>query len=45
MLDDVRARGELIVASCPFIRGYIERHPQYDDLVDHSLTDRLLHND
>jgi predicted GNAT family acetyltransferase len=37
MLDELRARGELIVPSCPFIRGFIERHPQYDDLVDHDL--------
>ena len=34
-LDDVRARGQLrVVPRCPFIRGWIERHPTYADLVD-----------
>jgi predicted GNAT family acetyltransferase len=32
-LDDVRARGLLVVPQCPFIRGWIERHPAYQDLV------------
>jgi uncharacterized protein len=33
MLDDIRARGLKIVPMCPFTRGYIERHPEYADLV------------
>ena len=32
-LDDVRARGLSVVPLCPFARGYIERHPEYADLV------------
>lgn len=32
-LDDIRARGLRIVPLCPFIKGYIERHPDYADLV------------
>ena len=32
-LDDVRGRGERIVALCPFVRSYIERHEEYRDLV------------
>jgi uncharacterized protein len=32
-LDDVRARGGTVVASCPFVRGWIERHQQYADLL------------
>ena len=32
-LDDVRAQGLAVVPSCPFIAGYIERHPEYEDLV------------
>ena len=33
-LDDVRARGEHdVVAMCPFIAAWIERHPDYQDLV------------
>ncbi len=32
-LDEVRARGLHAVARCPFIAGYIEKHPEYADLV------------
>ena len=32
-LDDIRARGLRIRPLCPFIAGYIERHPEYRDLV------------
>jgi hypothetical protein len=32
-LDDVRARGLQVVPQCPFIAAYIERHPDYADLV------------
>ena len=35
-LDDVRARGGTVVASCPFVRGWIERHPAYGDLLSHA---------
>lgn len=41
-LDDVRARGERAVPVCPFIAAWIERHPDYDDLVDHELYAKLL---
>ncbi len=33
-LDDVRARGGRVVPLCPFVRGWIERHPEYRDLVE-----------
>ena len=32
-LDDVRAKGEKVVPQCPFVRGWIERHQEYADLV------------
>jgi predicted GNAT family acetyltransferase len=32
-LDDVRARGGSVVARCTFVRGWIDRHPEYADLV------------
>jgi uncharacterized protein len=32
-LDDIRARGFRVVPACPFVAGYIRRHPQYADLV------------
>jgi len=43
LLDAVRARGEQIVPLCPFLHSYIERHPQYDDLVDHALLATYEH--
>lgn len=32
-LDDVRQAGKKVVPSCAFIRGYIEKHAEYADLV------------
>ena len=32
-LDDVRAQGGSVVPQCSFVRGWIERHPEYRDLV------------
>ena len=32
-LEAVRAQGLKVVAECPFIRGYIERHPEFQDLL------------
>jgi predicted GNAT family acetyltransferase len=32
-LDDARARGLAVRPLCPFIAGYIQRHPAYADLV------------
>jgi hypothetical protein len=32
-LDDVRSTGGSVVAQCPFVRGWVERHPDYADLV------------
>ena len=32
-LDDIRARGLQIIPVCPFIRSYLKRHPEYQDLV------------
>ena len=33
-LDDVRSRGGSVVPRCSFVRGWIDRHPDYADLVD-----------
>src|SRR5882757_3571600 len=35
-LDDVRARGRLIVAECPFVKRFVAEHPDYADLLDPS---------
>jgi predicted GNAT family acetyltransferase len=32
-LDDVRAHGLGVVPLCPFIKGWIEKHSDYQDLV------------
>lgn len=32
-LDDSRDRGRQVVARCPFIAGWIQRHPDYADLL------------
>jgi predicted GNAT family acetyltransferase len=32
-LDDIRARNLSVVPVCPFARSWIERHPDYADLV------------
>jgi predicted GNAT family acetyltransferase len=34
-LDDVRAKGGKVVPQCPFVHGWIERHPDYADLIVH----------
>ncbi|NAZ74295.1 GNAT family N-acetyltransferase [Kineococcus sp. T13] len=31
-LDDARARGLAVMPLCPFIKGWIQRHPEYADL-------------
>ncbi|MDF7777862.1 GNAT family N-acetyltransferase [Sphingomonas sp. AOB5] len=32
-LDDVRAQGLKVIAQCPFVAAYIEKHPDYRDLL------------
>ena len=32
-LDDIRARGLRVTPLCPFTAAYIDRHPEYSDLV------------
>jgi predicted GNAT family acetyltransferase len=34
-LDDIRSRGLKLVPTCPFVKAYVERHPEYQDLVAH----------
>ncbi len=33
VLDGIRSRGLLMTPRCPFIRSFLERHPDYADLV------------
>jgi uncharacterized protein len=37
-LDASRAAGVPVVPRCPFVAGYIERHPEYRDLVADDAT-------
>jgi uncharacterized protein len=32
-LEQIKAAGNKIVPSCPFIAAYLERHPEYESLV------------
>ena len=32
-LEDIRARGLKVRPTCPFVRAYIRKHPEYQDLV------------
>ena len=32
-LADIRSRDLEVLPICPFVRGYIARHPEYADLV------------
>ncbi|MEU3561134.1 GNAT family N-acetyltransferase [Kitasatospora sp. NPDC006786] len=32
-LDDARARGLAVLATCPFIKGWMLRHPEFTDFA------------
>ncbi len=32
-LDNVRARGLRVIATCPYMAAFIKRHPEYQDLT------------
>ena len=40
-LEAERELGEPVVPLCPFIRAYIDRHPEYVDLVDTEMLARI----
>ena len=40
-LDRIRASGKTVLPTCPFTAAYIQRHPEYVDLVDPSLRGRF----
>lgn len=33
-LELVRARGDKLVARCPFVAAYVQRHPEFQDLLE-----------
>jgi hypothetical protein len=32
-LDDMRSKGLKVIAICPFVRAFIEKNPEYQDLL------------
>ena len=40
VLDDARRQGVEVIPICPFIAGYIKRHPEYQDLVAERYRER-----
>ncbi|WP_150246021.1 GNAT family N-acetyltransferase [Nocardiopsis quinghaiensis] len=38
-LDDARSRDLAVLPLCPFVKGWIQRHPDYSDLVYHAPHD------
>lgn len=34
VLDDVRTQGKTVTITCPIVRTFIERNPEYADLID-----------
>jgi len=40
-LDDVRSGNGTVVPICPFFAAFIKRHPEYQDIVDQEVTDRI----
>ncbi|HEY1135494.1 MAG TPA: GNAT family N-acetyltransferase [Nocardioides sp.] len=41
-LDDIRARGEKVMAVCPFVLGWMQRHPDYADLAFNAPASRVV---
>jgi predicted GNAT family acetyltransferase len=35
-LDDTRAKGRKIQPDCPFVKAFVDKHPDYQDLVAES---------
>ena len=40
-LDEARSRGVEVLPYCPFVRGYIQRHPEYLDLLAEARRHRF----
>jgi predicted GNAT family acetyltransferase len=36
VMDDARARNRLVVPICPFLAGWLDRHPEYEQMVARS---------
>lgn len=38
-LEYARKQGLGVVVECPFVRGYLQRHPEYQDMVQEMRSD------
>lgn len=36
-LDDIRSRNLKVIPRCPFVVGWLERHPEQQDVLSHPL--------
>ena len=36
-LDQIRDRGTTVIPTCPFTAAFVQRHPEYADVVDASM--------
>ncbi len=41
-LDDIRARGTKVMPLCPFVLGWMQRHPDYADLAFNAPASRVV---
>lgn len=41
-LDDIRSRERTVDPVCTYVVGYMNKHPEYDDLVAHSARGESL---
>ena len=44
-LDDVRAQGKKVIATCPYVKRFIEKHAEYADLLVVSAASRTTPQD
>jgi hypothetical protein len=41
-LDEARRRGLVVMPICPFYQGWIQRHPEYHDLVHRPAASQVI---
>lgn len=40
-VDDVKGQGGTIVPICPFVRAFVDSHPEYGDIIDWEILQRI----
>ena len=41
VLDEIRGNGGVVVPICPFVRAFIRREPDYQDVIDVEVWERV----